>query len=79
MGLSFAFGTLILVLVLLRQSRIRPVPRYFAARLPLFVGVIGLFEFFAYTGTPPPFPTATTCGCSGRCWSGRACSAPSVA
>jgi hypothetical protein len=51
MGLSFAFGTLILVLLLLRQTRIRPVPRYFAARLPLFVGVIGLFEFFAYTGS----------------------------
>jgi hypothetical protein len=51
MALSYAFATLILVLVLLRQTRVRPVPRYFAARLPLFVGVIGFFEFFAYTGS----------------------------
>jgi hypothetical protein len=51
MGLSYAFGTLILVLVLLRQARIRPVPRYFAARLPIFVGVVGIFDFFSYTGS----------------------------
>jgi hypothetical protein len=56
MGLSFAFATLILVLVLLRQTRIRPVPRYFAARLPLFVGILGLLEFFAYTGSHHHLP-----------------------
>jgi hypothetical protein len=45
---SYALGTLILVLVLLRQVRVRPVPRVFQPRLPIVIGVIGLFEMFSY-------------------------------
>ena len=45
---SYALGTLILILVLLRQVRVRPVRRVFQPRLALFIGVIGLFEMFAY-------------------------------
>ena len=45
---SYALGALILVLVLLRQVRVRPVRRVFQPRLALVVGVIGLFEMFAY-------------------------------
>jgi hypothetical protein len=46
--LSYALGALILVLVLLRQVRVRPVRRVFQPRLPLVIGVIGLFEMFSY-------------------------------
>ncbi len=45
---SYALGTLILVLVLLRQVRVRPVPRVFQPRLPIVIGVIGLFEMLSY-------------------------------
>ncbi len=48
--LSYALGALILVLVLLRQTRVRPVPRVFQPRLPVVIGVIGLFEMFSYAG-----------------------------
>jgi len=47
---SYALGTVILILVLLRQVRVRPVPRVFQPRLPLVIGVIGLFEMFSYAG-----------------------------
>jgi hypothetical protein len=47
---TYALGAIILILVLLRQVRIRPVPRVFQPRLPLVLGVIGLFEMFAYAG-----------------------------
>ena len=47
---SYALGALILVLVLLRQIRVRPVPREFQPRLPVVIGVIGLFEMFSYAG-----------------------------
>lgn len=47
---SYALGAVILVLVLLRQVRVRPVPRVFGPRLPLVLGVIGLFELFSYAG-----------------------------
>jgi hypothetical protein len=50
MFLSYALGALILILVLLRQTRVRPVRRTFAPRLPLVVGVIGLFELISYAG-----------------------------
>ena len=43
-------GALILILVLLRQVRVRPVPRVFQPRLPVVIGVIGLFEMFSYAG-----------------------------
>ena len=47
---SYALGALILILVLLRQVRVRPVPRVFQPRLPVVLGVIGLFEMFSYAG-----------------------------
>ncbi len=47
---SYALGALILVLVLLRQVRVRPVPRVFQPRLPVVIGVIGLFEMISYAG-----------------------------
>ena len=47
---SYALGALILILVLLRQVRVRPVPRVFQPRLPVVIGVIGLFEMFSYAG-----------------------------
>jgi hypothetical protein len=50
MFFSYALGVIILILVLLRQVRIRPVPRMFRAGLPIVLGVIGLFEMVAYTG-----------------------------
>jgi len=50
MFLSYAFGVIVLILVLLRQVRVRPVPRLFRARLPIVLGVIGLFEMVAYGG-----------------------------
>ena len=46
----YAVGALILILVLLRQVRVRPVPRVFQPRLPVVIGVIGLFEMFSYAG-----------------------------
>ncbi len=48
--LSYALGAVILVLVLLRQVRARPVPRVYQPRLPVVLGVIGLFEMFGYAG-----------------------------
>ncbi len=47
---SYALGAVILILVLLRQVRVRPVPRVFQPRLPIVIGVIGLFEMFSYSG-----------------------------
>src|SRR5277367_3952040 len=48
---SYALGALILVLVLLRQVRVRPVPRIYQPRLPMVIGVIGLFEMLSYGGS----------------------------
>ena len=50
MFLSYALGVIILILVLLRQLRVRPVPRTFRTTLPVVLGVIGLFEMIAYAG-----------------------------
>jgi hypothetical protein len=50
MFFSYALGAVILVLVLLRQVRVRPVPRVFQPRLPVVLGVIGLFEMASYAG-----------------------------
>jgi hypothetical protein len=50
MFLSYALGVIILILVLLRQLRVRPVPRVFRATLPVVLGVVGLFEMVAYAG-----------------------------
>jgi hypothetical protein len=50
MFLSYALGVIVLILVLLRQVRVRPVPRTFRAGLPIVLGVIGLFEMVGYAG-----------------------------
>jgi hypothetical protein len=50
MFLSYALGVIVLILVLLRQVRIRPVPRTFRVQLPIVLGVIGLLELVAYAG-----------------------------
>jgi hypothetical protein len=47
---SYALGALVLILVLLRQVRVRPVPRVFQPRLPVVLAVIGLFEMASYAG-----------------------------
>jgi hypothetical protein len=47
---SYAFGAIVLILVLLRQVRVRPVPRLYQPRLPVVLGVIGLFQMFSYAG-----------------------------
>ncbi|HVT42148.1 MAG TPA: hypothetical protein VHD39_04130 [Acidimicrobiales bacterium] len=47
---TYALGAIILILVLLRQVRVRPVPRVYQPRLPVILGVIGLFEMFSYAG-----------------------------
>jgi hypothetical protein len=47
---SYALGTLILVVVLLRQTRVRPVPRAYQPRLPVVIGVIGLVGMLSYAG-----------------------------
>ena len=47
---SYALGALVLLFVLMRQARLVPVPRAFQPRLPVFLGVLGLFSIFAYSG-----------------------------
>ncbi len=47
---SYALGAVLLILVLLRQVRVVPVPRLYHPRLPVILGVIGLLELFSYTG-----------------------------
>jgi len=49
-SLSYALGVLVVILVLIRQTRVRPVQRFFRPRLPVFLGVLGLFELLDYTG-----------------------------
>ena len=50
MFLSIALGVLVIIFVLIRQTRIRPVPRVLQIRLPIILGVLGLFECFGYLG-----------------------------
>ena len=50
MFLSYALGAIVLFFVLLGQPRIAVVRREFRPRLPVFLGVIGLFETIAYAG-----------------------------
>jgi hypothetical protein len=47
---SYALGTIVLILVLLRQVRVVPVPRVYHARLPIILGIIGLLELTSYAG-----------------------------
>jgi hypothetical protein len=46
---SVFIGAVLLVLVLLRQVAVRPVPRVLRLGLPVFIAVIGLFELVGYT------------------------------
>jgi uncharacterized membrane protein YvlD (DUF360 family) len=45
---SVFIGAVVLVLVLLRQVAVRPVPRVLRVTVPVFIGVIGLFELIGY-------------------------------
>lgn len=47
---SYVVGLLVLVPLLLRQIRFVPVPRTFVPRLPVVLGVIGLFALSSYAG-----------------------------
>jgi hypothetical protein len=47
---SYVVGVLVLIPVLLRQIRAVPVPRVYRPRLPLVLGIIGLFSMSAYAG-----------------------------
>ncbi len=47
---SYVVGVLLLILVLLRQLRVVPVARVFRPRLPLVLGIIGLFTVSSYAG-----------------------------
>ncbi len=47
---TYALGAVLLIFVLLRQVRAVPVPRVYHARLPVFLGVIGLLELSSYVG-----------------------------
>jgi hypothetical protein len=47
---AYALGAIVLILVLLRQARVVPVPRVYHARLPIILGVLGLLELTSYAG-----------------------------
>lgn len=47
---SYVVGALVLIPVLLRQIRAVPVPRAYVPRLPIVLGVIGLFAMSTYAG-----------------------------
>jgi hypothetical protein len=47
---SYVVGIPVLALVLLAQTRALPVPRVYRARLPVVLGIIGLFALFSYAG-----------------------------
>ena len=47
---SYVVGVLVLVPVLLRQIRVVPVPRQYVPRLPVVLGVVGLFALSSYAG-----------------------------
>ncbi len=48
MFFTIAFDVVIAALILYRQTRVRPVPRTLHARLPIFLGVIGLIQILDY-------------------------------
>jgi len=48
--ISYALGALVLLFVLLRQARAVAVSRAFQPRLPVFLGVLGLFSMISYSG-----------------------------
>jgi len=47
---SYVVGALVLIPVLLRQIRVVPVPRAYTPRLPIVLGVVGLFAMSVYAG-----------------------------
>jgi hypothetical protein len=47
---SYVVGVLVLIPVLLRQMRVVPVPRAYVPRLPIVLGVVGLFAMSSYAG-----------------------------
>jgi hypothetical protein len=47
---SYVVGALVLIPVLMRQIRAVPVPRAYVPRLPIVLGVIGLFAMSTYAG-----------------------------
>jgi hypothetical protein len=50
-ALSVFIGAVLLILVLLRQVAVRPVPRVIRLGLPVIIGVIGLFELIGYSNS----------------------------
>lgn len=48
MSLSFTLDVLVVVLILNRQRRTRPVPRALRLRLPFILGIIGLVQLLSY-------------------------------
>ena len=55
---SYVVGIPVLALVLLAQTRALPVPRRYRARLPIVLGIIGLFALFSYAGDHHPTASA---------------------
>jgi hypothetical protein len=49
MFFSIAFDILVVLFILQRQRRVRPVRRVLRLTLPIFVGVIGVFQLLSYT------------------------------
>jgi len=47
---SYVVGVLVLIPVLLRQMRVVPVPRAYLPRLPIVLGVVGLFAMSSHAG-----------------------------
>src|SRR5215475_11291058 len=47
---SYVVGVLVLIPVLLRQIRVVPVPRAYTPRLPIVLGLVGLFAMSSYAG-----------------------------
>jgi hypothetical protein len=50
MSFAIVFDVVILAYFLSRQLRVRPVPRFPRLQIPLILGILGLIEFFDYTG-----------------------------
>lgn len=48
---SYVVGVLVIFPVLLRQIRVAPVPRAYVPRLPIVLGVVGLFAMTSYAGS----------------------------
>ena len=55
---SYALGVLVLVFVLLRQVRVVPVRRVYQPRLPVILGVFGLFSMLSYADGRHVSPSA---------------------